>query len=164
MILEVARSREDAGRLSILEDQERIARDLHDTVIQRLFATGLSLQGASRLTVEPATSRVMAAVDDLDTTIRQIRTVIFGLSDRSPGQRSGCAAASSICAPKLARSLGFDPTVAFDGPIDAAVPDDLGDDVTTVLREALSNVSRHAGARRVSACGSQRSAARSRWS
>ena len=100
VILEVARGREDARRVSILEDQERIGRDLHDTVIQRLFATGLSLQGAARLTTEPATSRVMAAVDDLDTTIRQIRTVIFGLERATGGPRSGCAAASSTCAPK----------------------------------------------------------------
>ncbi len=149
VILEVDRGRQSAGRVSILEDQERIARDLHDTVIQRLFATGLSLQGAARLTSEPATSRVIAAVDDLDTTIRQIRTVIFDLeraSSRPPAGLRGRVL--DLCA-EAARGLGFDPTVAFDGPIDTVVPTDVGDDVAIVIREALSNVSRHAAAHHV---------------
>jgi signal transduction histidine kinase len=149
VILEVVRGREDARRVSMLEDQERIARDLHDTVIQRLFATGLSLQGAARLTSEPATGRVMAAVDDLDTTIRHIRTVIFGLERATGGPPAGLRSRILDLCAEAARGLGFDPTVAFDGPIDTVVPADIGDDVTTVLREALSNVSRHAGARGV---------------
>ena len=150
VILEVARGREDARRVSILEDQERIARDLHDTVIQRLFATGLTLQGVSRLTTEPARSRIMTAVDDLDTTIRQIRTVIFGLERVAGGPPAGLRSRILDLCAEAARSLGFDPTVAFDGPIDTMVPGDIGDDVTTVLREALSNVSRHAAAHAVS--------------
>jgi signal transduction histidine kinase len=149
VILEVARGREDARRVSILEDQERIGRDLHDTVIQRLFATGLSLQGAARLTTEPATSRVMAAVDDLDTTIRQIRTVIFGLERDTGGPTVGLRSRILDLCAEAARGLGFDPTVAFDGPLDTVVRVDLGQDITTVLREALSNVSRHASARAV---------------
>ena len=149
VILEVDRGRQSAGRVSILEDQERIARDLHDTVIQRLFATGLSLQGAARLTSEPATSRVMAAVDDLDTTIRQIRTVIFGLERGTSSPPTGLRSRILDLCAEAARGLGFDPTVAFDGPIDTVVPADAGDDVSTVIREALSNVSRHAGAHHV---------------
>ena len=78
VVLEQARTREQASRLALLEDQERIARDLHDTVIQRLFACGLSLQGATRLILDPeARRRVDAAVDELDVTVRHIRTVIF---------------------------------------------------------------------------------------
>ena len=150
VILEVARGREDARRVSMLEDEERIARDLHDTVIQRLFATGLSLQGVSRLSTEPVTSRVLAAVDDLDTTIRQIRTVIFGLERAAGGLPVGLRSnILDLCA-EAARGLGFDPTVTFDGPIDTAVSAELGEDVLAVLREALSNVSRHAGAHGVS--------------
>ena len=150
VILEVARGRDDAKRVSILEDQERIARDLHDTVIQRLFATGLTLQGVSRLTTEPATGRVMTAVDDLDTTIRQIRTVIFGLERAASTSRIGLRSRILDLCAEAGRGLGFDPTVAFDGPIDTIVPADVADDVTTVLREALSNVSRHAAAHAVS--------------
>ena len=137
-------------RVSILEDQERIARDLHDTVIQRLFATGLTLQGVSRLTTEPATGRVMTAVDDLDTTIRQIRTVIFGLERAAGTPPIGLRSRILDLCAEAGRGLGFDPTVAFDGPIDTIVPADVADDVTTVLREALSNVSRHAAAHAVS--------------
>ena len=110
-------------------------------MIQRLFATGLSLQGAARLTAEPATVAAMGAVDDLDDTIRQIRTVIFGLErPRRPpvGLRSRIL---DVCA-EAARGLGFDPTVAFDGPIDTVVPVDVGEDVMTCSVKALSNVSR----------------------
>jgi GAF domain-containing protein len=86
VVLELDQSRENVVRLSMLEDQERIARDLHDTVIQRLFATGLSLQSASRLTHDEALhQRIVSAVDDLDETVRHIRTVIFG--PRGPVRR-----------------------------------------------------------------------------
>ena len=150
VIVEVARGRDDARRVSRLEDQERIARDLHDTVIQRLFATGLSLQAVSRLTTEPATSRLMAAVDDLDTTIRQIRTVIFGLARTVGGVPAGLRSrVLDVCA-EAGRGLGFDPTVMFNGTIDTMVGADLGEDLVAVLREALSNVNRHADANRVS--------------
>jgi signal transduction histidine kinase len=149
VILEVDQGRDDAQRVSVLHDQERIARDLHDTVIQRLFATGLSLQAAARQTDEPATSRLMSAVDDLDDTIRQIRTVIFGL------ERSAAGAPTSlrgrlleVCA-EASRVLGFEPAIRFDGPIDVAVGGTDASDVVPVVREALSNVARHAGASRV---------------
>jgi two-component system, NarL family, sensor histidine kinase DevS len=149
VILEVERGRDDLRRISILEDQERIARDLHDTVIQRLFATGLSLQAAARVATEPAASRLMAAVDDLDETIRQIRTAIFGL-ERPPataahGVRTRVA---DVCA-EAARALGFEPTLRFDGPVDSLVPAGEADDIIAVVREALANVARHAGAQTV---------------
>ncbi len=147
VILEIERGRDDVRRLSILEDQERIARDLHDTVIQRLFATGLSLQAAARVATEPAASRLMAAVDDLDETIRQIRTAIFGL-DRSSGTAGGDVRTrvADVCA-EAARALGFAPALRFDGPVDALVPVAEAEDIIAVVREALVNVARHAGAR-----------------
>ncbi len=149
VILEVDQSRDQAQRISVLEDQERIARDLHDTVIQRLFATGLSMQAVSRLTDEPAAGRIMSAVDELDTTIRHIRTVIFGLERPVTAPVTGVRGrVLDLCA-EAARALGFDPKVGFDGPLDTVVDDVLADDLVAVLREALSNVSRHADARNV---------------
>jgi signal transduction histidine kinase len=146
VIVEVDRSRDDARRLSILEDQERIARDLHDTVIQRLFATGLSLQSLCRLTDEKTTSRIMAAIDELDSTIRQIRTVIFGLERPTSGPSAGLRGrVLDLCA-EATRVLGFEPTVGFSGPIDTVTGGELADEILAVLREALSNVNRHAAA------------------
>jgi signal transduction histidine kinase len=149
VIVEVDRGRDDARRLSILEDQERIARDLHDTVIQRLFATGLSLQSLCRLTDEPTTSRILAAIDELDGTIRQIRTVIFGLERPTSGPSTALRGrVLDLCA-EAARVLGFEPTVGFSGPIDTVTGGELADEIVAVLREALSNVSRHAAANSV---------------
>ncbi len=148
VVIEQGRTREDLYRLSRLEDQERIARDLHDTVIQRLFATGLSLQGATRLIREnEARRRVEAAVEELDLTVRHIRTVIF---DVEAARSSADSVRRSILeiAREAARSLMFQPRVVFDGPVDTEITAALADDLLATLREALSNVARHAG------CGS----------
>lgn len=135
--------------VSILEDRERIARDLHDTVIQRLFAIGLGLQGTVRLTQRPeVASRIQTAVDDLDETVKQIRTAIFGLEASrlsSGGLRDRVLAAAS----DATASLGFAPKVVFDGPIDTVVPDRVGEHLVATLREALSNSARHARAHRI---------------
>ena len=89
VVLQREHSRRDRHQLARLEDQERIARDLHDTVIQRLFATGLSLQGASRVIEDvDARHRVESAVDDLDLTVRHIRTVIFDVATPRLGAES----------------------------------------------------------------------------
>ena len=149
--LEVEQSRRIGQRLNLLEDQERIARDLHDTVIQRLFATGLALQGAGRLVTDrEARRRIDQAVDELDATVRQIRTVIFDVERvaRSDGSRSLRAEVLDL-AREAARSLGFDPAVTFDGPVDTLVPDHVAGELLATLREALSNVARHASAHRV---------------
>lgn len=135
--------------LSLVEDRERIAADLHDTVIQRLFATGLGLQSAVRAIDNPAAAlRVQEAVDELDETIRQIRSTIFALqSPRIPGRslREEILALSR----EAASGLGFEPRVRFVGLIDHLVGDAVGVQLLAVLREALSNVVRHAGASQV---------------
>ena len=144
-----ARLLERAQRLLVLEDRERIARDLHDTVIQRLFATGLLLQGAARLTDRPEVAdRLARAVDDLDVTVRHIRSVIFELQPAHHGDRS-VRRDLLLVAGEHARPLGFDPDVRFDGPIDTTVDAEVAEDLVNVLSEALSNVARHAGATRV---------------
>jgi signal transduction histidine kinase len=130
----------------VLEDRERIARDLHDTVIQRLFATGLSLQGTANLIKDPQVARRLElAVEDLDITVRQIRTAIFGLEASRAGRSGARDRILSVIA-EVARVLGFEPRVLFDGPIDSVVADDVATELVATLREALSNVARHAGA------------------
>jgi signal transduction histidine kinase len=146
VVIEQGRTREDLHRLSLLEDQERIARDLHDTVIQRLFATGLSLQGATRLIREDeARRRVEAAVEELDLTVRHIRTVIFDVE--ASRSRVGSLRREVLeVAREAARPLTFQPRVVFDGPVDTEVTGPIADDLLATLREALSNVARHAEA------------------
>jgi signal transduction histidine kinase len=146
--IENARLHLRVRELALLEDRERIARDLHDTVIQRLFATGLRLQGAARLAERPELAeRITQAVDDLDLTVKHIRTAIFGLeaSRRAAGGLRHRVLA--LCA-EAAGALGFDPHVLFDGPVDNS-PEDAAIELLAVLREALANVARHAQAARV---------------
>ncbi len=147
LAMEQARARDDREQLLVLSDRERIARDLHDVVIQRLFATGLQLQTAAAMVVKPeVATRINAAVDELDSTIRDIRTAIFQL--RAPVEQSLRGEIRALV-DSAAEPLGFKPILILDGPIDSAVPDEVKGDLLAVVREALSNVVRHAGASRV---------------
>ena len=148
--IENARLHTRVQEAAIVEDRERIARDLHDTVIQRLFATGLSLQGAIRKAEVPEVAeRIEAAVEDLDLTVKHIRTAIFGLeSSRGRSVNGTRAEVMSLCR-EAAGPLGFEPRVTFDGPIDATVQGTVAVDLLSAVREALSNVARHAHASRV---------------
>lgn len=133
--------------LTLSEERERIARNLHDTVIQRLFAVGLALQGASRmLGREDAQDRLQASIDDLDETIRQIRTTIFAIS--RPRKMTGRGVREEILelTDEAAARLGLDVRVDFDGPIDSSVGADVADHLLVTVREAISNVVRHAKA------------------
>ncbi|MFI6268302.1 GAF domain-containing sensor histidine kinase [Micromonospora zamorensis] len=144
LAMERARAQEERELLVVLEDRERIARDLHDVVIQRLFATGLQLQSSAPLIARPEVSqRINAAVDELDSTIRDIRRAIFEL--RTP---MSAALRTEIrdAVDTAARSLRFRPALEISGPIDSAVPDAVRPDLLAVLREALSNTIRHAHA------------------
>lgn len=144
LALERAQAQEERELIVVLEDRERIARDLHDVVIQRLFATGLQLQTAARLAFKPEVrDRVNASVEDLDATIRDIRTAIFEL--RAPANAALRTEVRALV-DAAAESLGFRPTLVLDGPIDSAVPEALRGDLLAVVQEALSNVVRHAGA------------------
>jgi signal transduction histidine kinase len=141
-----ARLHARVAELALFEDRERIARELHDTVIQRLFATGLSLQGAVRLAENTeVVERLQRAVDDLDMTVREVRSAIFELHTTRMAGRSIRQEVLGLCA-ESARLLGFEPVVRFDGAIDSLLDDALGDDVLAVVREALMNVVRHARA------------------
>jgi two-component system, NarL family, sensor histidine kinase DevS len=150
--IENARLHARVQDLALLEDRERIARDLHDSVIQRLFAIGLSLQGAAGfIRTDPAVAagRVEGAVDDLDLTVKQIRSAIFGLEPLTRGAESGVRSQVLELVRDSGAALGFEPTVLFDGPVDTSTPDGLAVDLLATLREALSNVARHARAGRV---------------
>ncbi|MER6048253.1 GAF domain-containing protein [Streptomyces sp. NPDC001793] len=149
--LELARRRAESEELTVLHDRDRIARDLHDLAIQRLFATGITLQSATRLIERPeAVDRVGRAVNDLDTTIKIIRSTIFGL--RSTGDDRGGRGLRRDLTETVQRAagpLGFTPALRIEGPVDAAVPDELAGHLLAVAAEALSNAARHAGARRL---------------
>ena len=137
----------DREQLAVFGDRDRIARDLHDLVIQRLFATGMSLEGAIRGMQPPEkVERVRQAVDDLDATIKEIRTSIFALQNPAPHAGEGLRLSVLHAAGNARATLGFDPEVTFRGPVDALVPSSIGEQMLAVLREALSNIGRHAAA------------------
>ncbi len=142
--LDRAQALVDRRELLLTADRERIARDLHDVVIQRLFATGLQLQGARRLTADPdVISRLDGAVNELDVTIREIRASIFELQNR---QQASLRTDLTSLAREYAATLGFVPTLRTVGPLDLNVTPTAAAQLMTVLREALSNVARHARA------------------
>jgi len=135
-----------AREVDLVEDRERIARDLHDTVIQRLFAAGLSLQAVTRLVDRPeAVARIERTIDDLDETVRQIRAAIFSLQESPPGD-GGFRRAVQTLALDWTGALGFEPEVHFDGPVDTVVGPELAEHALAVVREGFANVARHARA------------------
>jgi signal transduction histidine kinase len=149
--MELAERRKDAEVIAVLEDRDRIARDLHDLAIQRLFATGMTLQSAGRFIDHPeAAERVVRAVDDLDETIKIIRSTIFGLRSREGSGGSGLRARVVRVVGEAAPVLGFAPSVRMEGLVDTDVPREIADHIVAVLSEALTNVARHARADRAS--------------
>ncbi|MBN6054313.1 GAF domain-containing sensor histidine kinase [Nonomuraea sp. RK-328] len=147
--LELAEARRDAERLTLLEDRDRIAKDLHDVVIQRLFAIAMTLMSTVRLVERPeASGRLQHAIDELDETIRQIRSTIFALQN-VPDVAAPSLRARVVDLVESARGhLGFMPGLRMEGQLDHRVPEEVAEHLLAVLREALSNVVRHARASR----------------
>ncbi|HZU79864.1 MAG TPA: GAF domain-containing protein, partial [Acidimicrobiales bacterium] len=149
--MEFAVAQAERAQFALVADRERIARDLHDHVIQRLFAVGMSLQAAAHsIGDERALQRIEDCVEELDATIRDVRGTIFSLEIQATAHvetsvRSRILDVASMAAP----ALGFQPRLQFDGPIDTRVPKDMVHDILAVVREALSNTARHAEANQV---------------
>ena len=142
--LEAAGAQRERARTVLLEDRDRIARDMHDHVIQRLFATGLSLQSAARLaTNQVVQDRIDVAVDELDAAIKDIRNSIFAL--HRPDFGAGVRGELDEIVAASAESLGFVPDFVVEGLL-VALPDYAEVDLVAVVREGLSNIVRHANA------------------
>lgn len=133
--------------VAIAEDRERIARDLHDTVIQRLFGEGLKLLGTMNVVDEPARNRIQSTIDGLDQTIKELRLAVFSLQGGDP-QPTGLRGRLLTTLTEASSGLGFEPRLQFDGPIET-IDNSIAEQLIPVLREALSNISRHAHARNV---------------
>ena len=145
--VENARLHQRAGEIAVYEDRYRLARDLHDGVIQRLFAIGLSLQGlAATPAGRPVSPALESAIGDIDETIRQVRATIFELGGAGSGR--GIRSHVLALAEELRPVVGFDVPVEFKGAIDSAVTDTVADQLLPTLREALTNIGRHAEATR----------------
>ena len=145
LVIDRARLRLLAEEVTLSHERQRMARDLHDTVIQRLFAVGLSLQSLSGGGLpEGADERIDRAIDDLDETIRQIRSTIFAISRPDGPDAASLRREVLETCDEVSNRLGLDVTAALTGPIDQLVGHVEGDSVLAVLREALTNVVRHA--------------------
>ncbi len=133
--------------VAVLTERERIARDLHDRVIQHLFAIGMALESTARVVEDPdLRGRIDASVDQLDDTVREIRTTIFGLETEAlPGRQLRTEMLQVV--DEMTPGLRARPQIRFDGPVDVVTPDRVADELVATLREALANVARHADAR-----------------
>jgi PAS domain S-box-containing protein len=148
--IEMGSVRAEIDRLNIVAEDERIARDLHDTVIQELFALGMSLQALGSSATGVVGVRISAAVETLDDVIRQIRNTIFRLPNRNDAMGSLREEMLRV-ADRYHQELNVLPRIAFVGPVDFAVPAIVGDHLLHVFGEALSNVARHASASKIEA-------------
>ena len=141
--LELAERRSDAERLAVFEDRDRIARDLHDLVIQRLYASGMKLQGTMPMIDRPAVEeRVSSVVDDLDLTINDIRQAIFSLQARGKAAPVLRDRVMDVIE-EMTEPMGMTSSLRLTGHLDGGVPGDVGEDMLHALREALSNAARH---------------------
>lgn len=168
LALVLAQARADRESLAVYEDRDRIGRDLHDLVIQRLFAVGMLLEGARRALPEATgtgrdgdrdrngrsngngvADRIGKAVTELDATIQEIRTTVFALQQQPDEAQAGLRTRVLRETGTAAQSLGFAPSVSFTGPVDTRVAEGVARNLIAALREALSNAARHARAGRV---------------
>ncbi len=144
--IELAQARLYEANLSLLEDRERIGRDMHDNVIGRLFGIGMNLQGGLNVVNDPTVTaaRITAAVEDIDHAIKDIRDTIYGIRSRTDWGK-GVRGAILAAVADQSGALGFEPSVNLDGPIDE-LADSVVEDLLAVVREALTNTAKYAGA------------------
>ncbi|MGF7234631.1 MAG: GAF domain-containing protein [Frankia sp.] len=148
LALHMARAQRERERLAVFEDRDRIARDLHDVVIQRVFATGLQLSAVVRSVDGEAAEKVTSAIAELDRTMDDIRRAIFSLKAPT-GEGSGLSEHIIDIAARTTDSLGVEPDVRLEGPVDLGVPEPVRAHLIAALRETLSNIARHARATRI---------------
>lgn len=149
--LVLASARREGAQLAVYQDRDRIARDLHDLVIQRLFATGMKLESTNRISGLPqvAAERINTAVDDLDETIREIRQTIFALHEPMEGPSATVRGRIMREVSQAAALLGFTPSVRFTGTVDSLVNERTTDDLVAALRETLTNAVKHSDASQI---------------
>ncbi|MEV0646408.1 GAF domain-containing sensor histidine kinase [Phytomonospora sp. NPDC050363] len=146
LALEAADRQQTRRLLDVLADRDRIASDLHDQVIQRLYAVGMSLQGTVRRVTDPqARARIAAAVEQLDHTVRDIRGSIFDLHSTGDEANSLRRRLLDIVTERTA-DLSVTASVRMSGAVDTLVPPSIATHAEAVVREAISNVIRHADA------------------
>lgn len=144
IVLAVARSRHDRSALDRAEERSRIARDLHDHAVQRLFGTGLALQSIARAGPAPLRERIEEQVTNVDTAISEIRTAIFALGTIERRRADSVRDRILSTVASIATALEVQPHVTFSGPIDLDVHGQLADDLIAVVRESVTNIARHA--------------------
>jgi len=144
--MELARARAERERNALLAERDRIARDLHDNIIQQLFATGMALQSTASDVDHRTSEKIYKAIDELDRTILQIRTTIYRLSAPTLDDGSGLRLRIDQVVARLEDMLGFPIDIDISGPIDFGVSDEVGHDVLAVLQETLTNIAKHAEA------------------
>ena len=143
-VRDVSDRQESAAQMAMLQDRERIARDLHDMVIQRLFAAGMNLQAVQAAAQPPMVAdRIAATINELDDTIHELRAAIFQLGQH--GEHRTLSAQITELVHERSRHLGFDPTLRLVGDLDS-LPGFLADQLVATTTEGLSNVVRHANA------------------
>jgi len=144
--LELANVHRMREQQAVFGDRDRIARDLHDLVIQRLFAAGLSMQSLRRFTDDPvALERIAAVTVELDSTIHELRDTIYSLRGVSKDSATMSSKILAVISDGT-QSLAFAPNIELSGPIDADLGESLTENLLAVITEALSNITRHAAA------------------
>ena len=147
LALELARGRADRQRLELLEDRSRIARDLHDHVIQRLFASGLGLQSVAGLIADPTLrARIEAEVTTMDEAIAQIRTAVFALTTQPPRATPSLRHRIMDAVSEQSVLGTANAQLSFSGAIDLLVPEAMAADLIAVVREGVTNAAKHANA------------------
>jgi signal transduction histidine kinase len=155
IVIENTRLHQRVQDLAVLQDRERTARDLHDTVVQHLYAVGISLETMSKETgAESIADRLAVLVSDVGEAIRQVRSSIYelGLDEEDPGVRAGVVTLVRSLTPML----GFNVKISFDGPIDSVISQSVTEQLLATIREAVTNVGRHAQATEASVSVSAR--------
>ncbi|MGO4383005.1 GAF domain-containing sensor histidine kinase [Specibacter sp. RAF43] len=146
LALELAKAHRIREQLMLYTDRDRIAQDLHDVVIQRLFAAGLNVQSLGRFTTDPlGVARIRAITDELDATIKELRDTIYALRT-STGETDLLSSRILNTVRKVSRSLPFAPRIVLSGPLDSHVPPDLANQLLAVVSEGVSNAARHSQA------------------